>query len=44
MATDAERAGEVAAADKQRLDAAEWTQSLTAPRPTPKRPQKVRAA
>ena len=26
------------------LDAAEWTESLTAPRPTPKRPQKVRAA
>src|SRR3954467_5355235 len=27
-----------------KLDAAEWTESLTAPRPTPKRPQKVRAA
>ena len=26
------------------LDATEWTESLTAPRPTPKRPQKVRAA
>ena len=27
-----------------RVDAAEWTESLTAPRPAPKRPQKVRAA
>ena len=26
------------------LDPAEWTESLTAPRPAPKRPQKVRAA
>src|SRR5215207_6206055 len=26
------------------VDAAEWTESLTAPRPAPKRPQKVRAA
>src|SRR4051794_11752409 len=26
------------------VDAAEWTESLTAPRPGPKRPQKVRAA
>ncbi len=26
------------------VEAADWTESLTAPRPTPKRPQKVRAA